>query len=234
MKYFYLILCLVSSSTFALDHPWYEGNYWHLVISQGVGAAIVNNNASITQSFTIDHSTQTALLLDGFLGVEWNLKNWIFQSGIDFNQSTLFRSNGVLIIGSNVNSRYDYHYKIIYRQLLLEGKTFYNMTDVFHPFLLIGVGGSFNQAFDYEDDAPASINSRNYGGNHQYAFSYVIGLGVDYNITDVLRIGLTYQFKDLGKITLGQARIKDTAVQGTLSQSHFYVNDLLGQLTITL
>ena len=81
---------------------------------------------------------------------------------------------------------------------------------------------------------PFNTFTREYSDNTESSFTYSLGLGVDMDITEHLRLGVGYRFADLGKVRLGDAEINTTEVAGTLSQDHLYANEILVQLSLVL
>lgn len=184
--------------------------------------------------YTATKSSQTAYLYGGFLGTEWDWRShWGIQAGLDFTQTASFSAQGSFLQGADVQSAdtYSYQYDMLSRQLLLDGKLFYILKKRFRPYILIGAGSSFNSAYHYTTNVPPFLTfTRIYSNNTTTSFSYAVGIGIDATVTERVRMGIGYRFTDLGKVTLGNAVIDTTSVPGTLSQSHWYANEVLAQL----
>lgn len=220
---------------------------WHPIISIGVGASI-SSQVGESKTFPIqdpvtdafyDYAnykvTQSSSLLDGFLGAECHVSpQWALQIGADYNQAASFTARGTLTQGADIQSEdtYHYRYRIMTKQLLLEGKLLYTTHKKYHPYLLLGVGAAFNRAYNYDTNVPPFIAfTRLYQNKSTSSFSYAIGVGIDVDITSHMRVGAGYRFVDLGKVKLGSATIDTTPVNGTLTQDHLYTNEVLAQIT---
>ena len=226
---------------------WYTEKAWHPVISIDMGtatssdigqsASFPSSNSSTSEfyNYSANEPTQTSGLLEGFIGGEVNLQpNWAIQAGLDYTQPAPFFARGNLTQGADVSSEnhYIYHYSILTRQLLAEGKLFYVYKEHYRPYLLLGMGAAFNKAYDYYTNAsPYLTFTRMYANQTSTSFSYSVGLGIDFDITKQIRLGVGYRFANLGKIELGNATIDNVNVAGTLSRSNTYINEVLGQIT---
>ncbi len=188
--------------------------------------------------YSTNHPSQTSGLMDIFLGAEWSWRpNWAIQTGVDYSQASPFSAKGTFVQGADAESAdsYTYHYGTLTRQLLIEGKLFYTVKKHFHPYILAGLGATFNKAYHYYTNVPPFLTfTRMYANNSTTSFSYAAGIGIDTDIHRNLRIGIGYRFVDLGQVKLGNARIDTTNVSGTLSQSHLYANEILAQVTFVL
>lgn len=242
---FFLFLFLITAIS-----PAYANPTWRPVVTLGTGFAASSNIGS-SQSFPIlnpvtdqfynysaNHTTQTFGLMDGFLGVEKNLQpQWLLQAGIDYHQLAPFYATGNLTQGADTLSAnsYTYYYGVLARQLLVEGKLLYNFKEVYHPYMMAGVGASYNKAYNYYTSIPLFLTfTRMYSNNSVTSFSYAFGLGVDMDISERIRLGIGYRFADFGRVSLGNATIDSTNVAGTLSQSHLYTNEAVAQLTFII
>ncbi len=221
---------------------------WHTIGSLATGFAI-SSDAGQSKTFPIinpvtdeffvysaNHSTQTAGVIDAFVGGEWTLSpQFALQAGLGYNQAWNLHAKGSLLQGTDLPSadRWTWHYNILTRQLLAEGKLLYHYTNCYHPYVLFGLGAAFNQASDYNTNVPPFLTfTRQYNNNNaQTSFTYALGVGIDMDIQKHLRLGVGYRFADAGQVMLGHATIDTTSVSGTLSQSHFYINEILAQIT---
>lgn len=185
--------------------------------------------------YTATNQSQSNLLLDAFLGAEWSYTPcWAFQMGLDYNRVTEY-PKGTYIQGADVQSQdqWTYSYNIRSSQLLAEGKLLYQFNDIYHPYVLLGVGAVFNRAEAYSTNVPPFLTfTRMYAVHSSTSWSYAAGLGLDVDLTDHLRVGAGYRFADLGTAQLGNAVIDTTAVPGVLPSTRLYSNEVLGQVTI--
>lgn len=193
----------------------------------------VNNNEYY--NYVEDHSRQNTPFLNGFAGIEWEAHdNKTYQLGISYQQLTHFNRDSQFTQGVDAQSTdlYHYHYSVLTKQLLIAGKILLTMKEHYHPYFLAGIGAAHNHAYHYTTDVPPLLTfTRLYQDNTTNSFSYLLRIGIDTDITSNVRLGIGYQFTDYGKIKLGNAEIDTTSVQGTLSQTHFYANELIAQLS---
>ena len=241
----YLTTLLVVPFASLLGAPFWESQYWHPVFGIESGV-VISSDAGKSQTFPISDSspefykyarksnTQTEVIYGGFAGAEWQAPSrWNLLLDVNYMQSTPFSVKGTLTQGVDVASEdsYDYHYKIIVRQLLVESKFSYVNTTRFQPYAQVGIGASFNRAYSFSTTVPPSLAfTRDYKNNTTVGFTYAVGAGVDIEIIDCLRTGVSYYFTDFGKIALGSASIDGTSVSGTLRQHTFYANEVFAQL----
>ncbi|MDR3476902.1 MAG: outer membrane beta-barrel protein [Gammaproteobacteria bacterium] len=186
-------------------------------------------------SYNPHSPTQTAAIGDIFLGAEWVMHpRWALQLGINYNQTSAFNVKGTLTQGASVasQSQFTYQYKIEARQILLEGKLLYHCQDQFHPYLLLGLGGSINTGYGFITNIPPTLTfTRQYNNATKHSFSYRLGIGADFDMTPNIRLGLGYNFANFGKVNLGSASIENIPVSRTLTQASMGVNEIVGQIT---
>jgi opacity protein-like surface antigen len=220
---------------------------WNYVLTFGAGATrttdtgnsayypAANPTTDEFYSYSVNNTTSTSFLFDAFFGVEGRLlPDWLLQVGLDYTQSTPFKAAGYLVQGADIHSEnfYTYDYSVQARQALVETKLLATLANQFHPYLLVGIGASFNKAYNYNTNIPTNLSfTRMYNNNSCSSFTYSVGAGVDLDVTNRVRFGIGYRFSDLGTVKLGKAIINKTTVPGTLSQPHLYTNALLAQLT---
>lgn len=101
-----------------------------------------------------------------------------------------------------------------------------------HPYISGEVGAAFNRTRDYQE-SPFEIGAlpmASFVNHNQTSFAWGVGLGLDYNLSQHVRLGAGYQFSDLGSASLGPTPASLT--NQTLNLSHNYANQLRVQLTI--
>lgn len=225
-----------------------ETTSWHTVLTAGIGVVMTSDLGRsttfpivdpVTDEFFIynaSHSSQTVGVFDGFIGAERALNSqWAIQLGLGYDHAWNLRGEGSLIQGADVQSsdQFSYHYNVLSRQLLAEGKLLYNFKKCYHPYILLGLGAAFNEAADYSTNIPPFLTfTRIYKDNTQTSFTYTMGVGMDVDVMDHLRLGVSYRYADLGQVRLGRATIDTTGVGGTLSQTHLFASEILAQATI--
>jgi hypothetical protein len=226
---------------------------WRGVAAIGGGLAIANDSDlsktfpiinPVTDQFFIYRSGdnhRTEGFFDVFLGAEVNLAcfpEWSLQVGLGYNETTHFHVRGTFLQGADELSedQFNYRFNTLARQILAEAKLLYNIQCAcyrpYHPYVLVGLGASFNRAEHFRTNVPPFLTfTREFDNHRETSFSYAVGLGIDVDVTPCLRFGLGYRFTDFGRVRLGRATIDDVPVQGTLSRPHFYAHEILAQLT---
>ncbi|RUR07931.1 porin family protein [Legionella sp. km772] len=193
-------------------------------------------------NYAAAQSNQTEFLWGVSLAMEFGLnQNWLLQSGFSYYQPTLFHPQGMVAQGIDALSvdNFSYQYEIQARQVLFENKLLYNLSykaGAFHPYASVGIGLGINSSSNYRVNItpPFTTFSNQFTNGSDSAFSYRVGLGVDYDLTTKLRIGIGYRFADFGKTKLGNAFIDQVPTFNNLSQAHLYTNEVLGQFTFLI
>lgn len=220
---------------------------WRPLVSIAGGVAI-NSNLGYSQGFPIanpttdelyDYSaqqqTQATTIYDGFIGAEWNVyPEWYLQGGFNAYQVSSMSSTGTFLQGADAESadNYSYNFNVLTREYMLESKLLYTLAQIYHPYVLFGMGIAYNNAYGYSTSVPENLTfTRMYQSRLSHSFSYALGLGADIDLSNNLRFGFFYRFADAGKVELGRATIDTTPVSGTLTQTHLYTNQILAQLT---
>lgn len=220
---------------------------WYQVMGLGGGASFTTNlgpsknfpiiNPITDQFFTYNRNspTQNAPLFEAFLGAERAVySNWRVQAGLAYDQTGAISSNGILTQGADVQSsdRYSYQFKVITRQLLVQGKLMRQYHENYFPYLMLGLGASFNSASGFTTNVPPFLTfTRQYANKSNNTFAYRAGLGLDVDLSSHARLGIGYRFAGLGGFTLGKATIDNISVPGTLSESNLNANEVLAQFT---
>lgn len=223
------------------------GTPWQPVISLGAGAAFTDNLGSNnyfpvvnpdTDSFYYyqpNQSSTGAGLFDVFLGGEFTLTNEIaVQAGLGYDVATSYNVNGRLTQGADAPSEnvYSYHYQVFNQQLQAEGKLMYKFREIYHPYALLGLGAAFNSSYGFTTSVPPFLTlTRDFKNHLETAFTYTVGLGIDVDVAENIRLGLGYRFADLCNVNLGHSTVNTTSVAGSINQSHLYLNQVLAQVT---
>ena len=223
-----------------------EENFLRPVIALSVGS-VFTSDLGRSEDFQVDpllfdydvkHHSQTREIGGGFIGVEFSAyEDWALQTGFAYYQTSSFKAEGDLSQGIDPQSAtfIDYQYNIMSRQFLVESKLLTKVYKRFHPYVSVGLGVASNKAKGYKADFnPFTDFTPLYKNKTTSSFTYNIGLGLDYDLTENLRFGVGYRFTDLGKASLGDSQLDTLSVPETLSQSHFYAQELLFQLSYRL
>ena len=243
VRYFLLsffILFFESNSLFALF------SQLQPVLTFSAGASIISHTDK-SQSFTpLDlcsyhytpkDSNTTNMLWGGFVGSEVKrFQSWEFIAGLGYYQPNFLSTKGALIQGADPtsNNTYSYQYKTQSQQVLAEGKLYWTAKEKIQPFLMVGIGASFNKTLNYQTSVPPFLEFTPMFSNHtQTNFTYAVGPGIDISLSKSLRIGVAYRFTDLGLANTGRAQIDEIPISSTLKQPRLYANQILAQLTYT-
>lgn len=237
---------LIFAFSFSANAAYHLPNSNYYVVKFSGGVAVVNNAGDSTTFSNIDssfyvynpnHAHRTAALFGVFAGAEFNFVPYLpMELGLAYYQAAPFTTSGHVVQGPDWHSFdiFDYNYQIKTRQVMLEGY-FYPEYVLFcgQPYLIIGLGASFNKASDYKVIMPPFITFSPYFiNNTNHSFTYSLGLGWDYLLRPDMKIGLSYRFSDLGKADLGKTFIEDPRrLAGSLDISHLYTNEFLAQLS---
>src|SRR3990167_5278570 len=216
------------------------------VLSFFGGAARMNPSRSQTYlgtdnnlfSYESQNENNTTGLVGAFLGVEHPLphSHFLTQTGIQYTQYASTNVNAPHIVGidPNTSTLHNYRYNFRGRQLLLVAKFLTTVNKKYHPYISVGVGASFNTMghFNTSTTETGSINlAPTFNSNTHRAFSYSLGLGMDTTVSKHVRIGLGYQFTDLGSASLANGGVVfnnyTSPVPFIPRLSHVYVNQLI-------
>lgn len=212
------------------------------VLTLTSGASIAQSGSSQSfQPLDLCHynytpkNTSTNLLLGAFIGSEVKqTPSWKLITGAGYYQPLSFGIKGTLIQGADAasNSFYHYQYKIRSQQLLAESKLYWLLKEKYQPFLMVGIGASFNKTSNYQTNIPPFLEfTPTFSNRLQTTFTYAIGPGVDVSLSRSFRIGAAYRFTDLGSANTGHAEMDTIPIASRLKQSHLYANQILIQLT---
>jgi opacity protein-like surface antigen len=208
-------------------------------VSGGVGFANVDASANYTvgasnYDYDSHQDTQTRGVWGALLGVELHCDDWQWQTGVSYYQSSPFSSEGILTqdtleITPDV---FEYHFKVRTYQFLWENKLLTEWKERYHPYISVGLGAAINRAENYTTDPQAFYTfTPEYENNTETSFSYSIGAGVDYDVTEHFRVGLGYRITDLGKVGLENSTLVKTELNHSLQKDQWYEQEILLQFT---
>lgn len=236
----------LAAENMGASHPtWLNTFDWlHPVFSLQAGASLENINQDQTLSpvdlcsYHYKSDLSNSQFLGGFfIGSEIPLPNtssWVLVGGLEYNSISQFKINGNLVQGADSVSAdtYNYNYKLQSNQLLAIGKIYWNIKPRIHPFALLGLGGSNNRMHAFSTNVPPFYEfTPQYSHHSETSFSYAIGAGIDFNLNNNWRLGVAYQFTDLGEIKSSGGQIDTIHFSNTLHQSHLYANQVFASLT---
>lgn len=245
-----LLASSIACQTYATNCYLLPYQPWRLIFSVGGGLATTSNIGAsayfpITNATTSEYyryvdtsSSNTKAILDLYFAGEFEIQTGLMlQLGLGYMQPNSFTARGQFEQGADSASQnlYNYQYKVLAKQLLIEAKLLVmgNSEQKFHPYLLVGGGVSHNNTYDYATNVPATITfTRQYDSKIYNAPSFLIGGGIEFTIHEQARLGFGYRYAGIGKTTLGDSTIDGTAVPNTLYQSNLNMNEYITQLTL--
>jgi opacity protein-like surface antigen len=183
------------------------------------------------------NNSSTATVADGgvFLGVERVLTDYLsVQLGVAGYIDEKFSSQGdVWQFASPLFDTLSYSYNINHSRVMFSSKllTIIPRYQAIHPYVSLELGAAYNRASDYQETPliPLAVPMAPFENHTQSSFAWALGIGVDYNLNQHIRMGVGYQFADLGEVSLGTTPAASTTE--TLGISHLYTNQLRFQFT---
>ena len=175
----------------------------------------------------------------GFLGIELAVTNWLnTQMGIAGYGDTAIPISGAVwqfTVPAFDDLHYSYrvhHGRVVFANKLLTTMPRWQATN---PYFSWEIGAAFNRAEGYQEYAviPGVNPAAPFASHSRTAFTWAVGVGVDYSVNPHIRTGIGYQFADLGATSLGSTTAA-TSSSATLSLPHLYANQLRFQLTYVL
>jgi opacity protein-like surface antigen len=185
--------------------------------------------------YTSNNASQTVVDVGGFVGVERAISHRISaQLGVSgYYDSNINPQGHVWQFALPEFDNLKYKYRIQMARAMVSGKILTSFADYasLHPYVSWEVGAAFNRASNYAEKAliPTVIPPAPFASHSQTSFAYGVGVGLDYNLNEQIRVGLGYQFADLGAASLRGC--PDALTNQTLRISHLYTNQLRFQLT---
>ena len=173
-----------------------------------------------------------------FVGVEraLNERLWIQLGVSGYKDSHLNLEGDVWRFASPEFDVLGYSYQVQHTRVMVEGKvlTRWRQDETLHPYLSWGLGAAFNDANTYEETSlvPGVSPTFAFKNNMQTSFTWAIGAGADYIVNPDLRLGMGYQFADLGSASLGTTPA--AATSNTLNFPHIYASQVRFQCTLLL
>ncbi|MDI1351699.1 MAG: outer membrane beta-barrel protein [bacterium] len=229
---------------------------YHPVVSVigGFSAVSTHNSQTFTgaddEAFLYHHQKNNHHqgLIGVFLGVEHSLPSpdFLLQLGGEYTYFGPAHAQGLNFVGiePSTYTTYTYNYRLQSQQALAVAKVlkkikpFVSKPYMFYPYASIGLGLAFNNSSDYGVSTQESggVNlTPTFANQHNRAFSYRLGVGVDTDIAPHLRAGLGYRFADLGKASLGSGTIQFNGLAFPVPFSphvpHVYANQLVAQIS---
>lgn len=186
--------------------------------------------------YTNTNGTSTVADVGGFVGVERFFSDKLgVQLGVSGYVNTQISPQGhVWLFASPEFDTLSYAYNIHHTRVMAEGKflTSISAYQSIHPYVSWGLGAAFNQAQNYQETPliAGAVPTPPFTNDTQTSFTWGVGAGFDYILSAHTRLGIGYQFTDLGSVSLGPTPAATT--NQTLSFSHLYTNQLRFQFTL--
>lgn len=185
--------------------------------------------------YTGNDSTQ--FLWGLFAGVEIPLSangKCLWQTGAAYYRPSKFTAEGENYIqGDPSKNDRSFEYNVQNQRLMWENKFFLGLNKYFSLYALGAIGWSQNKAQDYHSysNDPLVPAGSQFGDNTENSFSYSFGAGVEMYLAEQIRVGVGYQFTDLGKVQLGHSDIPIPDQSDTLKSSNTPTNEVVFGLT---
>ena len=193
-----------------LDYSYQPSNRYKMLGVVGIGAG---------DELRFDH------------GIRWAV-------GLSYYKEASTRVSGQLSQGADAltTTYYRYHYTVASQQVFLENKVLFNYAEYFYPYVSFGMGESFNKAYQYSSTAsPYETYTPTFSSKTISSIAWILGAGVDANLTSHIRFGVGYRFSYLGPVSLNDGRVVSqvatTNLPYKLKQSSWRMNTVLAQLT---
>lgn len=183
--------------------------------------------------YTSEKAYQSSGLLGLGLGVEHGLTEQLsWQLGLSGYFNSNIRSTGhVWQFALPEFDNFIYDYTIQSKRVMATGKVLATIKQSIHPYVSCELGAGFNRTSAYKETpliieavAMAPFSDRTHA-----SLAWGVGGGIDVDINPTLRLGLGYQFANLGKTSLGASPAQFT--QQSLRLPHLYSQEVRFQLT---
>lgn len=155
---------------------------------------------------------------------------WQLGASGMFN-ATVTRWGEVWQMGLPEFNNFQYRYNIQSSRVVAIGKLLSTIYKHYHPYLSGELGAAFNASRSYQETPliEEAVLIAPFSNHRQSSVAWGIGIGIDWDLNPIARLGLGYQFVNLGKARLGLSPAQTT--QEHLSISNLYDHQLRVQLT---
>lgn len=174
-----------------------------------------NNNAMLTLSAGYHWFFQQVWLPAASLGIEYS---YIPQQN---NHGQVEQFSDPKLIN------YNYNYKTLHQSLSLLGKLDLYRWNQFMPFVLVGIGNSWNHIQSYQETALSGITPRvspGFSNGSQHAWKTTLGVGLDYQPIQNLLVSLAYRYDNFNN---GKSGPGLTTFSNTQVHNKSYANSVL-------
>lgn len=202
MKTIVLTAALIFTASSAMaENNWYMSADLGLQVPDG-GASHAGTNAANTPSYDFDEGVVGGLAVGYYISDAFRVEaeaRFRNQETEDGNLSGLnSRSSETFNLGGEVDTT------TIMANLIYE----FDNTSNFTPYIKGGLGIAYSDASADLDIQPTfsamGLSNRwEYPDNDETNFAWSIGVGIDYNLTENILVGLEYQYLDMDEISTG-------------------------------
>jgi opacity protein-like surface antigen len=210
--------CMISSAAFAADLPpppiayqpqvaaaCCETSGWYLRGQIGVGMLNTPSldflqNPANNSNFHFEHNDiSDTVFIGGGLGYEVN--NWLrFDATAEYRSKAEMTAFGSYTLGGGVFGD-DFHGYLKSWVFLANAYVDLGTWDCITPFVGVGVGGAWNQINNLTD-VGIGTSGRGIGRNSAaWSGAYAAYAGLAYNVSNNLKLELTYRYLNYGKTT---------------------------------
>lgn len=203
-------VCCVSS-TKPLP-AWYLDMGLGWIMNQRLGANYLNNLELPPDTLTAPKANRSpmALLSGGYI---WSRQtNWVPLASLGLGYSYAYPAKVKGIVqdySEQEEANSSYQYKIEHHRISLLGKVALVRWENWLPYVAAGLGAAWNRVSDYSEQAISERISEHtnpgFPNKTTVDFSYSLGAGFDYVITEYLWAGFGYRFDRFGKIETGDS-----------------------------
>lgn len=196
-------------------------------------------------TYTNTGSGRNTGFVGAFLGAEYVLP-WItypgifMQTGVEYNYFGQIGLRGINTVGVEpaTSTTYRYRYNFQTQQVLGLVKLLATCHERFYPYAEVGLGAAFNHNGKYNavTSETGSINlTPTFNNQDNTQFSYNLGVGVDTQVNNNIRVGLGYRYSNFGSSSFGKGFVSFNTYQAPVSfsigSSHAYANQLLARIS---
>jgi len=108
----------------------------------------------------------------------------------------------------------------------------YNNSELIQPFIMAGVGASYNVAGDYKTMTNSTTIGPKILGTHSYNFAYQVGLGVSTQLNRDAYLDFSVRYADRGKADTTNISISNSGVISTVDKEKSKIRDVVGLVNV--
>jgi opacity protein-like surface antigen len=165
------------------------------------------------------------------------------RAGVEYNSFGNMSINGVNTVGIDPGTATNYYYQYDYQtqQVLGVVKLLATTYERFHVYGEVGLGAALNQLSHYNATTAQTGNiniTPDFNNHSQTQFSYTLGLGVEADITQNVRVGVGYRYSNFGTPTFGNGMVNfgnyHAAVPFGLRNANSYTNQFIANISYVI